>query len=358
LLRPLGKRRAFYWLDAENWAEKRLNGGASGVGWRRNGLESVGKGGSDGGSVDVACGEDVCNSSYTQPEFVKLGEHMNKILLPIFVGLMSLVVGCSEQSKSAKPEIMTATTDQISGRALYREKMVLPLGAVLKVSLEDVSKMDVASTVIATTYVVTDGAPPYPFIVEYPSSAIDDRNQYSLRATISLNEQLLFTSTRQLDPFRETHTPIEIILSKIGANRLTQQAEGHHPDTGLAVVSVNPLAELTNTYWKLLTVNEKPVIISAQQPKEAFLQLVNNDLAVKGFAGCNNFIGSYTVKGNSLSFESVAATRKACLYGMENESKFMQALEDARFYSIHEHALTLLNKEKRPIARLEAVYFN
>jgi putative lipoprotein len=283
---------------------------------------------------------------------------MNKIWLPIFVGLMSLLVGCSEQNKSAEPEIKTATTEQISGRALYRERVLLPPGAVLKVSLEDVSKMDVASTVIATTSVVTNGAPPYPFIVEYPSSAIDDRNQYSLRATISLNEQLLFTSTRQLDPFRDTHTPIEIILSKIGANKLTQQAEDRHPDSGRAVVSVNPLAELTNTYWKLLTVNEKPVTMAEQQPREAFLQLVNNELTLKGFTGCNNFIGSYTVKGNSLSFESVATTRKACFYGIENESTFIQALEDTRFYSILEHALTLLNNEKHPIARLEAVYFN
>jgi putative lipoprotein len=303
-----------------------------------------------------------CYDSFKLPITLDLrirpGDGMDKIWLPIVVGLMSLLVGCSEQSKPAESDVMTATTEQISGRVLYRERMLLPPGAVLKVSLEDVSKMDVASTVIATTYVVADGTPPYPFIVEYPALAIDNRNQYNLRATIRLNEKLLFTSTRQLDPFRDTQTPIEITLSKIAAEKLTPHAGDHHPDTGLAVVSVNPLAELTNTYWKLLTVNEKSVSMAEQQPREAFLQLVDREFTLKGFAGCNNFFGSYTLKGNSLSFEPLAVTEKACLYGMESESNFMQALEGTRFYSIHEHALTLLNKDKRPIARLEAVYFN
>jgi putative lipoprotein len=283
---------------------------------------------------------------------------VNKIWLPIFFGLMTLVIGCSEQGKPAEAEIMTVTTEQMSGRVLYRERMLLPPDAVVKVSLEDVSKMDVASTVIATTSVVADGPPPYPFIVEYPTSAIDERNQYNLRATISLSETLLFTSTQQLDPFRDRQTPIEITLTKVAAKKLTPQAEGHHSDASLAVVTVNPLAELTNTYWKLLTVNGTTLPMAEQQPKESFLQLVNIDLAIKGFAGCNNFYGSYTIKGDSLSFKPLSSTKKACIYGMGNERKFMQALEDTHFYSIHEHVMTLLNSKKHPIARLEAVYFN
>jgi hypothetical protein len=42
-----------------------LKADASGVSWRRNGLELVGKEASDDGSVDIGCNEDVLNSSYT-----------------------------------------------------------------------------------------------------------------------------------------------------------------------------------------------------------------------------------------------------------------------------------------------------
>ena len=44
---------------------KRLKTGASGVSWRRNGLELVGKGNSDGDSMDVDFGVDVLYASYT-----------------------------------------------------------------------------------------------------------------------------------------------------------------------------------------------------------------------------------------------------------------------------------------------------
>ena len=60
--------------------------------------------------------------------------------------------------------------------------------------------MDVSSTVITTTYAVADGSPPYLFTAEYPASAIEKRNQYNFRATISLDQELLFTSTQQLNP--------------------------------------------------------------------------------------------------------------------------------------------------------------
>jgi putative lipoprotein len=278
---------------------------------------------------------------------------MRKIFLPIYIGLISLVLGCSETDKSNEAEIMKSTTKQISGQVLYRERMSLPPGSIVKVSLEDVSKMDVASMVVASTSFVAQGAPPYAFDIDYSVGDIVERNQYNLRATIKLNENLLFTSTQQLNPFKELPAPIEILVRKTGVKKQKQIA-----DTGLAVVSVNPLAELSNTYWKLLEIDKVPVKMHDRQSKQSFFQLTNNDLSVKGFAGCNNFSGSYTVNGNSIKFSPLAATRKACSYDMATESKFLQALDDSRFYSIHEHGLKLLNTDKKVIAVFEAVYFN
>jgi len=89
--------------------------------------------------------------------------------------------------------------------------------------------MDVSSTVITTTYAVADGSPPYLFTAEYPASAIEKRNQYNFRATISLDQELLFTSTQQLNPLWDTQTPIEISLSTLSIKKTTQQAaEGTH----------------------------------------------------------------------------------------------------------------------------------
>ena len=55
------KPQAFNWVGFNS-----LKTGASRVAWRRNGLEFVGKGASDGGSVDVDFGDDTLYGSYTR----------------------------------------------------------------------------------------------------------------------------------------------------------------------------------------------------------------------------------------------------------------------------------------------------
>jgi putative lipoprotein len=214
----------------------------------------------------------------------------------------------------------------LSGEVFYRERKLLPPGAELRVTLEDVSKMDVPSTIIGTSTQLLTGAPPYKFSLDYPASDIEMR-------MIQLN----MVGSAKTEP---------------------QAAPTHDADTGLAVVSVNPLAELTNTYWKLLSLNEADIVMAEEQTREAFLQLRDDTKSVKGFAGCNAFTGSYTVNGNDLDFGPLAATRKACPAGMNTETEFLQVLDGVAYYSIHEEALTLLNEQKKPVARFVAVYFN
>jgi putative lipoprotein len=254
---------------------------------------------------------------------------------------------------------MSDLKQTLVGEAFYRERKLLPPGAELHLTLEDVSKMDVPSSVIATSTQALAGAPPYEFNLGYFEADIDSRMQYNLRAAIMLDGKLLFTSTEQLNPFREPEKDIVIMLSMVSAtNNQRPTVTSHDADTGLAVVSVDPLAELSNTYWKLLSLNEIDVAMTEKQKKEAFLQLRADINSVKGFGGCNAFSGSYTVNGNDLNFGPLAATRAACLAGMDTESDFMQVLAVTTYYSIHEETLTLFNDQRQPVARFKAMYFN
>ena len=281
---------------------------------------------------------------------------MTKIWFLIVAGWLFLLIGCSEQTQQGEAAGVKKT---LVGEALYRERILLPPGAELHLTLEDVSKMDVPSTVIATSSQVLTGAPPYEFSLDYSAEDIDARMQYSLRVKIMLDGKLLFTSTERLDPFKQPEDAIVIQLSMVGsAKDQKQAAQLSEADTGLAVVSVNPLAELTNTYWKLVNLNETDVVMVEDQEREAFLQLRDDTKSVKGFAGCNTFTGSYTVDGNDLSFGPLAATRKACPAGMETETEFFQVLDGTTHFSVHEETLTLLNERKKPVARLVAVYFD
>jgi len=279
----------------------------------------------------------------------------NSWSLGIAVGLV-LMIGCTERNDEGGGGDPVQT---LTGEAFYRERILLPPGSELRVTLEDVSEMDGSSTAIASFTRVLTGAPPYAFTLEYSAADIDARTQYSLRATIKAEGSILFTSTERWDSLRSPAVANVIELSMVGAAKARPQAEPtSEVDTGLAVVSVNALADLSNTYWKLVSLNEQAVVMTEGQEREAFLQLSGHDESVKGFAGCNRFTGSYTVNGNDLSFGPLAATRKACSAGMETENELLQVLDGTAYFSIHEETLTLLNEHKRPVARLVAVYFD
>lgn len=286
-----------------------------------------------------------------------------KIMAIVATGIV-LLTGCGPATQTSQVETMQQATDSILGQVTYRERKMLPPGAELTVTLEDVSKMDVASTIISSTSQIIQGGPPYSFSLSYDKSAIDERMQYSVRAKILLENKLLFTSTERIDPFKNAEHPMEIMLSMAGGHKQLNTSDSAKDeamptaDTGLAIVSVNPLADLVNTYWKLISIGDNLITMDSKQKKEAFLQLTTENNMIRGFSGCNNYTGSYQVDGNSLSFGAIASTKKACLSGMDTESQLMAVLSNTAHYSIHKNTLTLLNQLKKPIATFNAVYLN
>tara|TARA_B100000809_G_scaffold243969_1_gene269460 strand:+ start:210 stop:1052 length:843 start_codon:yes stop_codon:yes gene_type:complete len=280
---------------------------------------------------------------------------MNLKAFFIMASLLTLI-GCGDDpmQQDVSEDQSTVNNQTLSGEVTYRERKLLPPGVTLQVTLEDVSKMDVASVLIATTSSVITGAPPYAFKLDYDQDIINSKMRYSLRAKLLLNEKLLFTSTEQLDPFKTASEKLNINLTMVQSNR---PKVNHHPDNGLAVVSVNPLADLVNTYWKLTKLGDQTIVMSEKQSKEAFLQL-QADGKTKGFGGCNMFHGIYQHNGNDLSFGPSMSTKKACMAGMGTEGKFMSALDEVKYYSIHKEILSVLNGKKQKIAEFKAIYFN
>jgi uncharacterized lipoprotein YbaY len=83
----------------------------------------------------------------------------------------------------------------VSGTVTYRQRSALPPGAMLTVSIIDVSRQDAPSTVIAEQRVPTAGKQvPFSFDLSYDRSKIQERNRYAVRAEIRDGERLLFTT--------------------------------------------------------------------------------------------------------------------------------------------------------------------
>lgn len=81
----------------------------------------------------------------------------------------------------------------VTGTATYRERMALPPQAVFEARIEEVSRADAASTVVAGTRVDSPQVP-IEFSIPYDINRIEPAGRYVVRAQIMLDGQMLFTT--------------------------------------------------------------------------------------------------------------------------------------------------------------------
>lgn len=122
---------------------------------------------------------------------------MKTITLP-FVSVLALLLGaCAKPTTrtSAPMRAVAAAQDSIVGTVAYRERQMLPPGAVLRLELQDVSKPGAAATVVAERTVLTRSQPgPLSFSLPYDTLRIDPTNTYAVQARIEADGQLLFAN--------------------------------------------------------------------------------------------------------------------------------------------------------------------
>jgi len=107
-------------------------------------------------------------------------------------------------------------------------------------------------------------------------------------------------------------------------------------------------AAITDIDWNLTGLGEQVHPLGAGG-KQVTLRLDATMHRAAGFGGCNRYSGSYSLRGDSLSFGAVMATRMACADGMELEAAWHKALERVVTYSATESTLTL-NAAEGPVA--------
>lgn len=118
---------------------------------------------------------------------MNIASKLLKLMALVFcVGIVS---ACANQSSTA----------QLRGEVTYRVRMALPPQAVIEVKLSDVSRQDVAATVIAQDVIKADGKQvPIPFVLSYDPAKIQPGHTYSVSARITVDDKLWFISTEHL----------------------------------------------------------------------------------------------------------------------------------------------------------------
>jgi putative lipoprotein len=231
-------------------------------------------------------------------------------------------------------------TASVSGTALYRERIALPQTAVFEAVLQDISLADAPAKRIASTKHAHPGNPPFRFTITYNPAKIVQSHTYTVRATVTVDGKLMFTSTTAAPVITNGH-PNEVSLV---LHHVTQE------DAQPAVASRGVAAEpLEDSYWKLVSLNGKEVVV-APEHREPSLILHPEGMRTEVFGGCNNIAGTYKLSGNKLEFGPMAGTLMACPEGMDTEKDFTATLNVVRTYRIYGQHLNFFDENNKTVA--------
>jgi putative lipoprotein len=225
---------------------------------------------------------------------------------------------------------LAAQAATLQGEAFYRERMALPPQAVFEAVLIDSARADAAAETLGRARLDPAGQTPFRFSIDYDEGKLRPGGRYAVRAAVTLDGRLLFTTDRAAPAFGAG--PLKLLMVRAGGGAST----------------------LRNTTWKLTQLGDAPVKVAEGQ-REPYLTLEMNKDHVSGSGGCNRFAGGFTLKRRSLSFGHVAATMMMCPQGMEQEQAFFAALAKTARYSIDGDRLELLDKSGAVLMRLNAV---
>ena len=128
--------------------------------------------------------------------------------------------------------VTTAFGGVVTGTATYRERIVLPSGAVFEASLEDVSKAGAAAEVLGKARLEPPGNPPFSFEIAYDEGRIKPSHRYAVRGRVLLKDRLMFTSDRQYPVLTQgAGKEVAILLRMASARQPTRPGK---PEAGLA----------------------------------------------------------------------------------------------------------------------------
>ncbi|MCB0396623.1 MAG: META domain-containing protein [Flavobacteriales bacterium] len=98
---------------------------------------------------------------------------------------------------------------------------------------------------------------------------------------------------------------------------------------------------------KFMFINHEWAAFTIDNPAGVVLNFTS-DSSFSGFTGCNEMFGPYHLKGDSIYFDRIGATRKACP-NTPWENDLLTILRECRLWNLQNDTLTLETPDKRKI---------
>jgi len=116
--------------------------------------------------------------------------------------------------------LYASQAEQVNGTATYLQRIALPPNAVFEAHVEDVSRADALAELIGSVRISGPGNPPIRFAIDIDPQRIDERHRYSVRATITVDGRLLFTTDQMYPVLTQGNgRDVELLLRQTGSAR-------------------------------------------------------------------------------------------------------------------------------------------
>jgi uncharacterized lipoprotein YbaY len=184
-----------------------------------------------------------------------------------------------------------------TGTATYRERMALPAGAVLEVTVEDVSRTDAPAVTIASTRVESPGPPPIKFKLDYDQRRLVSNRRYVVRARIVAGGSLLFTSDTVVPVLTANGvSPVVLMLRRVSGSSIGGAGD-----------------PLSGTSWRLVRFQGGDGAVLTPDDRSKYTLEFDGQGGIAARIDCNRGRGTWTSSGaNQLRLGPLALTRAQC----------------------------------------------
>jgi uncharacterized lipoprotein YbaY len=118
--------------------------------------------------------------------------------------------------KAGQPVGQTEGT--VTGTVTYRQRIALPPGAVVEVSLLDVSRADAPAVTLDKQEIRPTTQVPIPFTLQYNAAQIQENHDYAVQAKILIEGKLRFISTKKYGVITRGHpVKVEVMVDPVKA---------------------------------------------------------------------------------------------------------------------------------------------
>lgn len=138
------------------------------------------------------------------------------VTLLVLVALAAIVF--LQVNSDSLPVFSTDGDASIIGSVSYVENEALPPNALITIALVDASSGDTAAVIGERSFKAAGKVVPFPFQVKYASSAIDPGHRYLMRATVTLDGEVIFaTDTKYPVITGGNPSTADLVLKKVPA---------------------------------------------------------------------------------------------------------------------------------------------